>query len=290
MNTAKFRAAHSINAATPQIIAVMGSHGFTAARYFTGVGNPSSTTLPTGNGKYNAIKSGYVVSAAIVAGGSSYAAGDVLTCVGGTGTACQITVDAVSGGAIIDFHVSTVGAYSVYPTNAVSVTGGSGSGATFNLDFPAPDFYLDITTPTSPVLWICTTAGSKSTSVWNQMSGGGSSVQKMKVTAVNTDGSGNITGLTCDRYDAANAVVESSVAVALPYGLQSAPAAGLAIHPAYTVGTYLVCSKPIGGTGSTTLGSAEWMDLNVAARAWCIQVNFCVSGATVNYWVPATTL
>lgn len=64
--------------------------------------------------------------------GSGYQATDVLTLTGGAGTAMQITVDTVSSGAIATFHVSTQPAYTVYPSNPASVTGGHGSGATFN--------------------------------------------------------------------------------------------------------------------------------------------------------------
>jgi hypothetical protein len=34
--------------------------------------------------------------------------------------------------------------------------------------------YLDITTPSVPVLWVCITAGDKTSSVWAKISGGGS--------------------------------------------------------------------------------------------------------------------
>lgn len=75
-----------------------------------------------------------VGSATNVATGSGYTAGDVLTVVGGTSTqAAQITVDTVTGGAVTTFHISRSGAYSVFPTNPVSVTGGTGTLATFNL-------------------------------------------------------------------------------------------------------------------------------------------------------------
>jgi hypothetical protein len=75
-------------------------------------------------------------SATIVSGGTGYTAGDVLTVVGGTGTAVQITVTTVSAGVITVVPAPTVvGYYSVLPTNPVSVTGGTGSGATFNLSY-----------------------------------------------------------------------------------------------------------------------------------------------------------
>jgi hypothetical protein len=75
-----------------------------------------------------------VVSSTLGSGGTGYSVNDVLTVSGGTSTqAVQITVNTVSGGVIATFTVTTGGNYTVIPTNPVSVTGGTGSGATFNL-------------------------------------------------------------------------------------------------------------------------------------------------------------
>jgi hypothetical protein len=71
----------------------------------------------------------------VVSGGTGYTAGDVLTVVGGTGTAATITVSTVSGGVITAAAYATGGTYSVLPTLPVSVTGGTGSNATFNGTF-----------------------------------------------------------------------------------------------------------------------------------------------------------
>ena len=73
---------------------------------------------------------------AIVSGGTGYTVDDVLTVVGGTGTACTIKVLTVDGsGVILTAEIVDRGEYTVKPTNPVSVTGGSGSSATFNLTF-----------------------------------------------------------------------------------------------------------------------------------------------------------
>lgn len=74
-------------------------------------------------------------SASIVGGGTGYSAGDTLTIVGGTFfAAATLTVNTVSSGVITSVSVATGGSsYSVLPTNPVSVTGGTGSGATFNV-------------------------------------------------------------------------------------------------------------------------------------------------------------
>jgi len=70
----------------------------------------------------------------IVNGGTGYAVANVLTVQGGTGTAATLTVATVSGGVITSVTITTRGSYTANPTNPVSVSGGAGSNATFNLD------------------------------------------------------------------------------------------------------------------------------------------------------------
>jgi hypothetical protein len=83
-------------------------------------------------------------STTLASGGTGYTAGDVLTLSGGTfTTASQITVNTVSAGVIATFSVTGIGSgYSVLPTNPVSVTGGTGSGATFNLAWGVNGFTI----------------------------------------------------------------------------------------------------------------------------------------------------
>jgi hypothetical protein len=71
----------------------------------------------------------------IVNGGTGYSVNDVLTIVGGTYTSAgYVTVTSVSSGVITGVSIGGgYGAYSVAPTNPVSVTGGTGNSATFNL-------------------------------------------------------------------------------------------------------------------------------------------------------------
>lgn len=78
-----------------------------------------------------------VMTATLVSAGSSYAAGNVLTISGGTGTSATITVNTVDGsGAITGYTVTNRGSYSVLPTYApATVTGGTGSSATFYLSW-----------------------------------------------------------------------------------------------------------------------------------------------------------
>lgn len=78
-------------------------------------------------------------SAVVVNGGTggTYAVNDILTVVGGTGTATQLKVTAVSAGQVTTVSINNAGAYTNaatgYPVSPVSVTGGGGTGATFTL-------------------------------------------------------------------------------------------------------------------------------------------------------------
>jgi hypothetical protein len=76
-------------------------------------------------------------AATIGNGGTGYTVGDVLTVVGGTPSsiAATFTVTSVSGGVITVAASTNFATYSVLPTNPVSVTGGTGSGATLNITY-----------------------------------------------------------------------------------------------------------------------------------------------------------
>jgi len=75
----------------------------------------------------------YLTTVAVSAGGSGYLVNDVLTFVGGTfTTAAQVRVATLGGGgAVATVVILTPGSYTALPTNPVSVTGGTGTGATF---------------------------------------------------------------------------------------------------------------------------------------------------------------
>jgi autotransporter-associated beta strand protein len=90
------------------------------------------TVVLAGTNTYGGIG---VTSASIVSGGSGYVVNDVLTVQGGTATqAAQLTVTAVDAfGAVTAVSVAQAGTYTVAPTNPVTVTGGTGINATFNL-------------------------------------------------------------------------------------------------------------------------------------------------------------
>lgn len=78
-----------------------------------------------------------VATAAIANGGTGYAVDDLLTVSGGTAvTAAILKVKAVDGsGVITSVSINEEGEYTANPTNPVSVTGGTGTGATFTLTF-----------------------------------------------------------------------------------------------------------------------------------------------------------
>lgn len=80
------------------------------------------------------------VSVAVNAAGSGYTAGDTLDVVGGLGQIdVELTVSTVNGsGGITGITISNAGQYTEVPSNPVSVTGGSGSAATFDLTFDNP--------------------------------------------------------------------------------------------------------------------------------------------------------
>lgn len=166
-------AMHTVVNNAPQIVSVLAGAPPLAIRVFRGLGAPSSSALGAGNGKFCGQNNGYVVAATLQAAGSGYAIGNVLTASGGTVvTAIQFTVDDVtSAGGIVDFHVSRVGDYSAYPTAAVGVSGGGGTGATFNLCLQPADRYIDETA--APVEYLCITRGSRADAVWQKLSGGG---------------------------------------------------------------------------------------------------------------------
>ena len=79
---------------------------------------------------------GGVSVSSIASGGTGYTVGNVLTVVGGTfSSATSIRVDTVSSGVITAATLTNGGTYTVIPSNPASVTGGSGTGATFNISY-----------------------------------------------------------------------------------------------------------------------------------------------------------
>jgi hypothetical protein len=79
-------------------------------------------------------------SVAVNAAGTGYVAGNTLAVVGGIGQiTTELTVSTVNGsGGVTGVTISNAGQYSTAPTNPVSVTGGAGSAATFDITFDNP--------------------------------------------------------------------------------------------------------------------------------------------------------
>jgi hypothetical protein len=89
--------------------------------------------------------SGINAVTSIAAAGSGYTVNDVLTVSGGTlnSSAAQLKVLTVNGGGgITSVSVQSTGNYATTPANAVAVTGGTGTGATFNLTWATTSGYL----------------------------------------------------------------------------------------------------------------------------------------------------
>ncbi|WP_374632852.1 hypothetical protein [Ferrovibrio sp.] len=81
----------------------------------------------------NVTVQGKASAANVTDGGTGYTLGDVLTVLGGDGTAVELTVTGETGGGIDTVSVSGEGDYTMLPDNPVTVSGGTGSGAEFNL-------------------------------------------------------------------------------------------------------------------------------------------------------------
>lgn len=115
------------------------SDGYVASVIVTAAGT-GYTSLPavgfTGGGGSGAAASVAMkaVSVTIAAGGAGYTAGDVLTVTGGTSSVpVRVVATTVAAGVVTAAVVMIEGSYTVLPANPVSVTGGTGAGATFNL-------------------------------------------------------------------------------------------------------------------------------------------------------------
>ena len=78
--------------------------------------------------------------AAIGSAGTGYTAGDIVTVDNGFNTiAAELTIDSVDGaGGVTGVTISNAGDYTEIPTNPVTVSGGTGVGATFDMTFVQP--------------------------------------------------------------------------------------------------------------------------------------------------------
>ena len=77
--------------------------------------------------------------ATVTGGGTGYTVGDVLTVQGGISSVpVELTVGTVAAGVITAVTVTNAGSYTETPANPASVTGGTGSSATFTVTFEQP--------------------------------------------------------------------------------------------------------------------------------------------------------
>jgi len=114
---------------------------FNSGIYFLGGSNNSAASNLSLNSNGGAINQTIVTAAALGSAGTGYKKNDTLTVVGGTFVfAATIKVTTVNGtGGITAVTLANAGAYrGTLPSNPVSVTGGSGSGAKFTLTFTPP--------------------------------------------------------------------------------------------------------------------------------------------------------
>jgi hypothetical protein len=112
-------------------------NGTSAGSGYTSFPTPA-VSAPTTSGGVQAVVAVvrmFNSGATVQTGGTGYTVNDVLTVTGGTplSSATTLTVTSVSGGVITGISATSQSTYTALPTNPVSVTGGTGSGATFNL-------------------------------------------------------------------------------------------------------------------------------------------------------------
>ena len=114
------------------------SGGYTSAPTIT-------VSAPTTAGGVQATVTGYIWinSVTLASGGTGYTVGDVLSIAGGSYVTnpVRITVTGVSAGVITSFTFVSFDLYNTAPSNPASITGGTGSGATFTLNFSNSSTY-----------------------------------------------------------------------------------------------------------------------------------------------------
>jgi hypothetical protein len=112
--------------------------------YFGEGSSGDDVTIQPGEASIAGVAGYQALEAEIEEAGADYQADDVLTVAGGTASeTAQITVDTVETGAIATAHITRVGVYTVKPSSPVAVTGGAGTGATFNLTWGGVPLVLE---------------------------------------------------------------------------------------------------------------------------------------------------
>lgn len=137
------------------------------------------------------------ITAAVSAGGTGHAVGDILTASGGTSlqaVTCRVT--AVSGGVVTGVELLNAGSYSVTPSNPVSTTSsGSGINCTLTLTWRAPWVALQEIDNIGAVNATPSAVGSGYV-IGNTLTVSGGTGTAATFTVDSIDGSGGVTGVS----------------------------------------------------------------------------------------------
>ena len=107
-----------------------------------------SISAPTTAGGVQATVSAYlrIFGETLTSGGTGYTVNDIITFVGGTGiSTASYRVTSVSAGVVTGISLNTAGGYTTVPSNPISVTGGTGTGATITVTNWGVDSVFTIT-------------------------------------------------------------------------------------------------------------------------------------------------
>lgn len=177
----------------------------TAGDYTTLFSSPTTGTRAAGSGATLTAHYG-LDSATLTAAGTGYAINDVLTLAStGSGT---ITVDTVNGsGVILTFHISAPGDVTSFASNPRTVTGGTGTGATFTVKYKLLSVassggsgynvgdtltFTSITATTPPTAHISTATSHAATAVTVDTAGSGITVAASGITTSTTTATFNL--------------------------------------------------------------------------------------------------
>lgn len=134
-------------------------------------------------------------------------------------------------------------------------------------------YYVDTTNPSAPVFYRCMTVGTKSTSVWAQVSGGGGgSVQQYKVIA-NADQGDYI---LCNTWDGSNLGI-TNIPIVKPYKLRdsitSETIAGVAHSYTYSTDSYgrKIRTNSWAGGSETELITPDYLSGDIIYAIACAQ-------------------
>jgi len=261
---------------TPAVLSVATTKLISAVGNAIGAGYAINDTITLAGGTAGTkailtVTHGQLASVAKNNTGSGYVIGEVITLAGGTaGTAAQITVDTVDGGgAILTFHISRAGDYTVLATTFTqAATSGAGTGATWQTgSFGVKTFTVS-------------TAGSYTvnTAAFTQFATSGSGTGATFNTAV--FGVNTITVASPGVYTAnASSFTQLSTTGAGTGATFNTTAFGVVSVTATTAGVYTVLPANPVAQGSSS-GSGTGATINVTG--WTI-VSVAKSGSGSNY-------